>query len=94
LSASACALEDDWHLIAGHGHATGRARVELRAAAAIVATARWVIASARERRETRGTHYRDDARDTDPAQARRLLSGGLDHVWVRPLLPVPAEAAA
>jgi succinate dehydrogenase/fumarate reductase flavoprotein subunit len=94
LAASARVLDDDWRLIAAHGHATGRARVELRAAAAVVATARWVIASARERRETRGMHYRDDAQNADPAQAHRLLSGGLDDVWVRPVAPAKAEVAA
>jgi len=94
LAASALILETDWHLIAGHGHATGPARAELRAAAAVVATARWAIASARERRETRGMHYRDDARSPDPAQAHRLLSGGLDDVWVRPVAPAKAEVAA
>jgi hypothetical protein len=39
-------------------------------------------------------HYRDDARTADPAQAHRLLSGGLDDVWVRPLSPAKAEVAA
>jgi succinate dehydrogenase/fumarate reductase flavoprotein subunit len=52
------------------------------------------VASARARRETRGLHYRDDARETDPALAHRLLSGGLDAVWVRPLVGAHEEVAA
>ena len=94
LAASACALENDWHLIAGHGHTSGRAKVELRSTAAVVATARWVIAAARERRESRGLHYREDAPAIDTAQARRLITGGLDHVWVRPLTTQAQDVAA
>jgi len=29
-------------------------------------------------------HVRTDLPDTDPAQTRRLMSGGLGEVWVRP----------
>jgi len=94
LAASAAELDADWRAIADHGHASGRAAVELRSTAAVVATARWVVASARARRETRGLHYRDDARQTDPAQAHRLISGGLDDVWVRPLADAKEEIAA
>lgn len=94
LAASAAELDSDWRAIADHGHATGRAAVEMRSTAAIVATARWVVASARARRETRGLHYRDDAREADPAQVHRLISGGLDDVWVRPLERAKEEIAA
>ncbi|MDB4988920.1 MAG: L-aspartate oxidase [Myxococcaceae bacterium] len=55
-----------------------------REAAAMVATARWMYRSASERRETRGMHKHMDHPELDPAQQRRLISGGLDQVWVRP----------
>jgi succinate dehydrogenase/fumarate reductase flavoprotein subunit len=61
-----------------------RAVLEARRAAALVANARWVTAAALARRETRGMHRRTDAPGPDPDQARRLLVGGLDQVWVRP----------
>jgi hypothetical protein len=43
-----------------------------------------MIASATERRETRGINRRLDHLDTDPDQQRSLWSGGLDEVWVLP----------
>ncbi len=94
LAASAETLDADWRAIAGHGHATGRAAAELRSAAAVVATARWVIAAARERRESRGIHWRDDAQATDPGQAHRLIADGLETVRVQPLTPAPTPTTA
>jgi len=94
LAASADVLDADWRLIAGHGHATGRAAVELRSTAAVVATARWTVAAARERRESRGIHWRDDAREIDPVLATRLITDGLDQVRVRPLTPLRTKVAA
>lgn len=93
LGHGARALDADWAAIAAHGHARGRAQVELRSAAAVVATARWVVAAARDRAETRGLHVRVDAPETDPAQARRQLTGGLDRVWTRPFEPALEVAA-
>jgi succinate dehydrogenase/fumarate reductase flavoprotein subunit len=55
-----------------------------REAAAMVATARWMYRSASERRETRGMHKHMDHPALDPQQQYRLISGGLDQVWVRP----------
>jgi len=57
--------------------------VRAREASAMIATARWLVASAIERRETRGLNRRLDFPEADPAQARCLNSGGLDQVWVR-----------
>jgi len=54
-----------------------------REAAAMLATARWINASALERTETRGLHRRSDFPDLDPAQEHHLISGGLDKVWVQ-----------
>jgi len=73
-----------WRELAGGLLAGGPALVDAREAAAMVATARWMIASATERRETRGINRRLDHLDTDPEQQRSLWSGGLDEVWVLP----------
>jgi len=66
--------------------AAGGAREQIRGreAAAMVATARWMYASALERRETRGMHKHLDFPEQDAAQQRRLRCGGLDQVWVQP----------
>ncbi|MDB4972202.1 MAG: L-aspartate oxidase [Myxococcaceae bacterium] len=58
--------------------------VRAREAAAMVATARWMYRSAGHRTESRGMHKHMDHPELDPTQQRRLLSGGLDRVWVRP----------
>jgi len=63
-----------------------------REAAAMVATARWMYASALERRESRGMHKHLDYPALDPAQQHRLLCGGLDQVWVRKEHAAPKEA--
>lgn len=64
-----------------------------REAAAMVATARWMYASALERTETRGMHKHVDHPELDPAQTRRLVCGGLDSVWVRPEVANTTSAA-
>ncbi|MBB6636075.1 FAD-dependent oxidoreductase [Cohnella thailandensis] len=58
--------------------------VKLREVQAMASTARWMYASALARKETRGMHKRLDYPDTDSAQHYRLLSGGLEEVWVKP----------
>ncbi|HEY9669118.1 MAG TPA: FAD-binding protein [Coleofasciculaceae cyanobacterium] len=58
--------------------------VQAREAAAMVATSRWMYASALERKETRGMHKHLDYPQQDPNQSHRLLSGGLDRIWVKP----------
>ena len=55
-----------------------------REAAAMVATARWMYNSALQRTESRGMHKRVDYPHQDSQQQHRLLSGGLDRVWVKP----------
>lgn len=57
--------------------------VRWREIAAMVATARWMYASARFRKETRGMHKHLDYPKQDPNQQHYLVSGGLDQVWVR-----------
>jgi succinate dehydrogenase/fumarate reductase flavoprotein subunit len=60
--------------------------VRAREATAMIATARWMYNSGLERTETRGMHKRTDYPDQDPQQQRSLLCGGLDHVWVQPIV--------
>ena len=79
----------------------GRGARELirgREAAAMLATARWMYASALERRESRGMHKHLDYPELDAGQQRRLTCGGLDHVWVRAersaSIPSPSVVAA
>jgi succinate dehydrogenase/fumarate reductase flavoprotein subunit len=84
-------------LIAGvaGGRDAARDLMRSRETAAMLATARWINASALERTETRGLHRRSDYPKLDPAQEHRLLSGGLDEVWVRRIPATPgAEALA
>ncbi|GAB4068543.1 FAD-binding protein [Ancylobacter sonchi] len=51
-------------------------------AAAMTATARWIVASAQARPESRGIHRREDAASTGEAP-RRIHSGGVGRVWSR-----------
>ncbi|WP_379131228.1 FAD-dependent oxidoreductase [Paenibacillus sp. sgz500958] len=57
--------------------------VKAREAEAMTATARWMYNSALARTETRGMHKRDDYKAQDEQQHHRLISGGLDQVWVK-----------
>ena len=63
--------------------AAARSLLRARETAALLAAARWMNASALERTETRGLHRRTDFPKLDPNQRHHLISGGLDHVWVR-----------
>jgi succinate dehydrogenase/fumarate reductase flavoprotein subunit len=63
--------------------ATATEAVRAREAAAMLATSRWMYRSALQRTETRGMHRRREHGVLDPAQRHRLLSGGLDEVWVQ-----------
>ena len=66
-----------------------------REAQALVAAGRWVCTAALARTESRGMHHRTDAPGTDPALARRLRVGGLEHVWhAYESASAPQEAAA
>jgi succinate dehydrogenase/fumarate reductase flavoprotein subunit len=96
LRASFARLDSAWSEARGRlwaQHAPAAELVRAREAAAMVATARWLLASAIERRETRGLNRRLDFPQADPAQAHRLLSGGLDDVWVRPDVNTRAMAS-
>ncbi|TCM14207.1 succinate dehydrogenase/fumarate reductase flavoprotein subunit [Novosphingobium sp. PhB165] len=83
LTASAQRLEEVWGDLSRHGHAAGRELVALRETAAMTATARWCVAAATEREETRGLHVRTDFPESRRDFATRLLTGGLDRVCTR-----------
>lgn len=68
--------DDDWR-----GARTSYDAARIREAEALIATARWVTASARLRRESRGVHRRTDFQQADHRQEDRTLCGGLDEPW-------------
>ena len=77
-------LHELWQAVRHSDAPSDRQAVQAREAAAMVATARWMYTSALARTETRGMHKQQDFPDADPSQQRRLISGGLDTVWVKP----------
>lgn len=91
LASSLDRLDDLWRQ-ARRGLSSARHDVvKTREAAAMLAHARWIVASACERRESRGMHRRLDHPGLDPSMQRRLVVQGLDEIRVRP--DVPAEEA-
>ncbi|MDH7795466.1 succinate dehydrogenase/fumarate reductase flavoprotein subunit [Beijerinckia sp. GAS462] len=60
------------------------AGVRAREATAMLATARWITASARVRYESRGIHRRIDVAASHPAWTVPVTSGGLERVWAGP----------
>lgn len=83
LAESLTRLDELWGDVQTRPVQTARAVVRAREAAAMVATARFMYRTASERTETRGMHKHLDYPGLDPAQQRRLITGGLDQVWVR-----------
>jgi len=79
LAASQRALDGLWSEIADH--AAGDT-LRWREAAALVATARWSVATARHRTESRGMHRRLDHPAQDRRLAVRLLCRGFEQVTV------------
>jgi succinate dehydrogenase/fumarate reductase flavoprotein subunit len=61
-----------------------RSVIRGREAASMLATARWMYATARHRQESRGMHKHQDYPELDPQQQRRLVTSGLDTITVRP----------
>ena len=75
-------LDGVWDELGSARPAAGLAEVRMREVTAMAAMARWSNATALQRRESRGMHYRTDHPDLDPGQARRLLTAGVDDIVV------------
>jgi succinate dehydrogenase/fumarate reductase flavoprotein subunit len=98
LDTSRTLLDDAWADLTAHRQAEGFDSVAARETAALAATARWCVAAASRREESRGLHLRADAPDLRPGGESRLLVGGVAAVWTRyenqPARPAEVEAAA
>jgi succinate dehydrogenase/fumarate reductase flavoprotein subunit len=84
LSESLERLDGYWKDVHVAPDQNARTVLRAREAAAMLATARFMYATARHRTETRGMHKRADFPELDSSQQRRLISSGLDRIWVRP----------
>jgi L-aspartate oxidase len=80
LEESRRSLDAQWDALAAHAQGDD---LKTREAAALLATARWSVASALARQESRGMHLRVDAPEARVDFTHRLLSGGLEDVWTR-----------
>jgi len=92
LSESLSRLHTLWRTVQARPEQNAHAVVRGREAAAMVATARFMYASARARTETRGMHKRLDHPQQDAAQHRRLLISDLEQLHVRPESASRAES--
>ncbi|MGG7100030.1 FAD-binding protein [Rhodococcus sp. 24CO] len=68
---------------------SGMEAIAQRESAGMLAMGRWAVRTAMARTETRGMHTRTDFPDADSRQAHRLLSGGLNDIWVEPDTELP-----
>ncbi|MEK8129977.1 FAD-binding protein [Paenibacillus filicis] len=85
MQASLGRLEQVWKEVRQGLSTSDGNPVRAREAAAMTATARWMYTSGLERKETRGMHRREDFPAQDAAQHYRIVSGGLDRPWAKPL---------
>ncbi|MEV5650337.1 FAD-binding protein [Nocardia sp. NPDC052254] len=77
-------LDAIWPVTAYDLGGSGADRIRARQAAALLAVARWTKYSALARTETRGVHRRTDHPGATQDWCRRLITGGVSEVWVRP----------
>ncbi|MEU4838912.1 FAD-binding protein [Nocardia testacea] len=95
LTESLTVLDALWSEIRESLGGDGAERVRTRQAAAMTAHARWMYRAALARTETRGMAKRLDFPDLDPGRHHRLVTGGLDRIWVRPeQAAIPAAVAS
>lgn len=73
-------LDAAWKTLASDLAPVGLDRLKAREVASVTASARWTVAAALLRTESRGVHRRRDHAQEDPAQAYRISVGGLDVV--------------
>lgn len=81
LAASRAELDAAWLELRRHGEA-GAEPLRQRELAALIASARWSVASALARAESRGMHIREDCPARDHRLAHRLIARGLDDVVI------------
>ena len=80
LEASRRTLEGVWNGLNEAKSATGIDRLRAREVASVTASARWTVAAALLRTESRGVHRRRDFPAEDGTQASRIVVSGLDPV--------------
>lgn len=80
LEASRRTLEDVWSMLQQVPAPTGIARLRSREVASVTASARWTVAAAALRTESRGVHRRRDFPGESEAQADRIIVSGLNRV--------------
>ncbi|MGJ7038439.1 succinate dehydrogenase/fumarate reductase flavoprotein subunit [Shinella sp. BE166] len=80
LEASRVTLEDLWSRLNQAPSTTGIERLRSREVASVTASARWTVAAASLRTESRGVHRRHDFPAESDAQANRIIVSGLDRV--------------
>ncbi|MBO1042394.1 FAD-dependent oxidoreductase [Brucella pituitosa] len=80
LEASRRILEDVWADLNQTAPVVGTDRLRAREVASVTASARWTVAAALLRTESRGMHRRSDFPIEDQAQASRIVVSGLDHI--------------
>lgn len=80
LEASRRTLEGVWNGLNEAKSATGIDRLRAREVASVTASARWTVAAALLRTESRGVHRRRDFPAEDGTQASRIVVSGLDRV--------------
>lgn len=80
LEASRRILEDVWAGLNQAKPSVGIERLRAREVASVTASARWTVAAALLRTESRGVHRRSDFPREDERQASRIIVSGLDRV--------------
>jgi succinate dehydrogenase/fumarate reductase flavoprotein subunit len=89
---SKATLDSVWDHVRQYAGGTNTNPLPAREAAALLATARWSLAAALARDESRGLHQRLDRPETNPRYATRMIVSGLDNVSTRPESHLAAAA--
>ena len=76
-------IEAVWREVRAHLAGEGPGQLRAREVASVTAAARWSLAAALARTESRGMHRRRDLPERDDALEASLLVGGLDEVAIR-----------